>query len=58
MFKILSAYTGWSNVNYVLNDVKDPIRTVKISGLLGLGICAVLYLLANVAYFAYVVVVL
>ena len=45
-------------MNYVLNDVKDPIRTVKISGLLGLGICAVLYLLANVAYFAYVVVVL
>ena len=43
-------------MNYVLNDVKNPIRTLKISGPLGLGICAVLYLLANVAYFAYVVV--
>ncbi|KAJ6585396.1 amino acid permease-domain-containing protein [Mycena capillaripes] len=51
-FKVLFAYSGWSNVNYVLNDVKNPIRTLKIAGPLGLGICAVLYLLANVAYFA------
>ncbi|KAF8169222.1 amino acid transporter [Pholiota molesta] len=51
-FKVLNAYAGWSNINYVLNEVKDPIRTLKIAGPLGLGICAVLYLLANVAYFA------
>ncbi|TFK39203.1 amino acid transporter [Crucibulum laeve] len=51
-FKVLNAYAGWSNVNYVLNDVKNPVRTLKIAGPLGLGICAVLYLLANVAYFA------
>jgi amino acid transporter len=56
MFKVLNAYTGWSNVNYVLNDVKNPVRTLKISGPLGLGICAALYFLANVAFFAYVVV--
>ncbi|CDO71026.1 hypothetical protein BN946_scf184844.g30 [Trametes cinnabarina] len=52
MFKVIYSYAGWSNVNYVLNNVKDPIRTLKIAGPLGLGICAVLYLLANVAYFA------
>lgn len=51
-FKVLNAYAGWSNVNYVLNDVKNPVRTLKIAGPLGLGICATLYLLANVAYFA------
>ncbi|KAG1821409.1 amino acid transporter [Suillus variegatus] len=51
-FKILNAYAGWSNVNYVMNNVRNPVRTLKIAGLLGLGICAVLYLLANVAYFA------
>jgi len=51
-FKVLFAYSGWSNVNYVLNDVKNPVRTLKIAGPLGLGICAALYLLANVAYFA------
>ncbi|KAH9937963.1 amino acid transporter [Amylocystis lapponica] len=51
-FKVLNAYAGWSNVNYVLNNVKNPIRTLKIAGPLGLSICAVLYLLANVSYFA------
>lgn len=39
-------------MNYVLNNVRNPVRTLKIAGPLGLGICAVLYLLANVAYFA------
>ncbi|KAI6027038.1 amino acid transporter [Pisolithus marmoratus] len=51
-FKVLDAYAGWSNVNYVLNDVRNPVRTLKIAGLLGLGICTLLYILANVAYFA------
>ncbi|KAJ6504667.1 amino acid/polyamine transporter I [Mycena vitilis] len=51
-FKVLFAYSGWSNVNYVMNDVKNPVRTLKIAGPLGLGICASLYILANVAYFA------
>ena len=49
---MLNAYAGWSNVNYVLNNVKNPVRTLKIAGPLGLGICALLYLFANIAYFA------
>jgi amino acid transporter len=32
--------------------VKNPVRTLKIAGPLGLGICGVFYLLANVAYFS------
>ncbi|KAG1748473.1 amino acid transporter [Suillus paluster] len=51
-FKVLNAYAGWSNVNYVMNNVRNPVRTLKIAGPLGLGICAILYMLANVAYFA------
>ncbi|KAG8217123.1 amino acid permease-domain-containing protein [Butyriboletus roseoflavus] len=51
-FKVLYAYAGWSNVNYVLNNVRNPVRTLKIAGPLGLGICAALYILANVAYFS------
>ncbi|KAH0830171.1 amino acid permease-domain-containing protein [Lanmaoa asiatica] len=50
--KVLFAYDGWSNVNYVLNNVRNPVRTLKIAGPLGLGICAALYLLANIAYFS------
>ncbi|EKM57702.1 uncharacterized protein PHACADRAFT_192839 [Phanerochaete carnosa HHB-10118-sp] len=51
LFKILFAYAGWTNLNYVLNNVKNPIRTLKIAGPLGLGICAFFYLFANIAYF-------
>ena len=51
-FKVLYAYSGWSSVNYVLNNVRNPVRTLKIAGPLGLGICATLYILANIAYFS------
>jgi L-type amino acid transporter 9 len=54
MFKVLFSYGGWQSVNYVLNDVKNPVRTLKIAGPLGLGITSMLYIFANVSYFAYV----
>lgn len=49
LFKVMNSFSGWNNAAYVLNEVKKPVRTLKIAGPLGLGICAVLYLLANVA---------
>ncbi|KAI1413048.1 high affinity methionine permease [Hypoxylon sp. FL1857] len=52
LFKVLNSYAGWSNAAYVLNEVKRPVHTLKIAGPLGLGICGVLYTLANVSYFA------
>ena len=45
-------HSRWSNAAYVLNEVRRPVRTTKIAGPLGLTICGILYLLANVAYFA------
>ena len=39
-------------MNYVLNEVKNPVRTLKIAAPLGLGLCAIFYLFANIAYFA------
>ncbi len=36
----------------MLNEVKRPVRTLKIAGPLGLGICGVLYVLTNVSYFS------
>jgi amino acid transporter len=52
LFDVLDSYAGWSNASYVLNEVRNPVRTLKIAGPLGLGICALFYMLANVAYFA------
>jgi amino acid transporter len=54
MFAVLFTYYGWQNANYVLNEVRNPVRTLKIAGPLGLGITATLYIFANIAYFAYV----
>ena len=52
LFKCLDSYAGWSNAAYVLNEVKNPVRTLKIAAPIGLGVCGVLYMLANVSYFA------
>ena len=52
MFKVIFSYNGWNNVNYVMNEVRDPVRTLKVSGIIGLSICVVLYVLANLAFFA------
>ncbi|KID93095.1 high affinity methionine permease [Metarhizium guizhouense ARSEF 977] len=52
LFKVLVSYSGWANSMYVLSEVKNPVGTIKIAGPLGLATCGVLYILANVAYFA------
>ncbi|KAG5978989.1 hypothetical protein E4U55_005688 [Claviceps digitariae] len=52
LYKVIDSYAGWANAMYVLNEVKDPVRTIRIAGPLGLTTCGILYLLANVAYFA------
>lgn len=43
---------GFSNINYALSEVKNPKRTVRIAGPLAILIVTILYLLANIAYFA------
>lgn len=50
--QVIWSYIGFSNVNYALAEVKNPQRTVRIAGPLAIGVVAILYLLANVAYFA------
>ncbi|CAI4215534.1 unnamed protein product [Parascedosporium putredinis] len=45
-------YKGWENANYVLSEVKNPRRTLAIAAPLAIGLATVLYVLANIAYFA------
>ncbi|KAG6901145.1 hypothetical protein C0995_016511 [Termitomyces sp. Mi166 len=52
LYNVIWSYMGFSNVNYALSEVKDPKRTVRIAGPLAIAVVTVLYLLANVAYFA------
>ncbi|KAL9617852.1 MAG: hypothetical protein Q9160_007402 [Pyrenula sp. 1 TL-2023] len=51
-FKIFYSYTGLGTVNNVLNEVKNPVRTIKTVGPAALITVCTMYLLSNVAYLA------
>jgi amino acid transporter len=50
IFKVSYSYAGLQNVNNVLNEVKDPVRTLKTVAPAALLTACLLYLLANFAY--------
>ncbi|KAK0716259.1 amino acid permease-domain-containing protein [Lasiosphaeris hirsuta] len=50
-FKVFYSYAGLANVNNVMNEVRDPVRTLKSASTAALVTACLLYLLVNVAYF-------
>ena len=54
IFKISYAYAGLGNINNVLNEVKDPVRTIKSVGPTALFTACIMYVLVNIAYLAVV----
>ncbi|RYP66507.1 hypothetical protein DL769_006018 [Monosporascus sp. CRB-8-3] len=54
LLKIFYSYAGLSNLNNVLNEVRDPVRTLKSVSITALLTAWSPYLLANIAYFAVV----
>ncbi|KAL3427217.1 high-affinity methionine permease [Phlyctema vagabunda] len=50
--RINFAYEGYANSFNMVNEVKNPIRTMKIAGPASLIAIAVLYMFVNIAYFA------
>lgn len=51
MFKVFYSYAGLTNVNNVLNEVRNPVKTLKTVGPAALFTACGLYLLANISYF-------
>ena len=51
LFKVIYTYASWNSAAYVLNEVKNPVRTLSIAGPLATGRVGILYLFANIAYF-------
>ncbi|KAL3482098.1 amino acid/polyamine transporter I [Aspergillus californicus] len=51
LFKVLATYQGWSNAAYVLDEVENPRRVLKIAGVVGVGTVGILYTLTNISYF-------
>lgn len=52
LVSIVFAYTGFSNAFNVVNEIRNPIPSIKKHGFISVIIVAVLYILCNIAYFA------
>lgn len=52
MYKIVFSYAGFENAFNVVNEVKNPVKQLKVNAFAALSIVAIFYLLANVAYFS------
>ncbi|KAJ3490346.1 hypothetical protein NLG97_g5795 [Lecanicillium saksenae] len=51
LFKVFYSYSGLENITNVLNEVKDPIRTLRSVTRTALATACVMYFLVNIAYF-------
>ncbi|KAJ4337794.1 hypothetical protein N0V95_008226 [Ascochyta clinopodiicola] len=52
LYRIIFSYAGYENSFNVANEIKNPIKTIKKNGFIALLLVTVLYILANVAFFA------
>ncbi|KAL2212999.1 amino acid transporter [Sarocladium strictum] len=52
LLNVIYSYKGWENANYVVSELKNPRKTLAIATPIAIGGVTILYLLANVAYFA------
>ena len=50
LIPILFAYGGWQNANYVAEEMRDPVRHLPRSLIVGTLAVVAIYLLVNVAY--------
>jgi len=47
----LWAYDGWNNLNYVTEELKNPIRDLPLAIMSGIPFVTMCYVLVNIAYF-------
>jgi APA family basic amino acid/polyamine antiporter len=50
MISCLLCYDGWASISFIAGEVRRPDRNLPLALAIGLGICACVYTLANVAY--------
>lgn len=48
------SFIGYSNANYALSEVRDPVRTIKRAAPAAMISVAAIYFLINLAYFSVV----
>ncbi|KAI7857682.1 amino acid/polyamine transporter I [Circinella umbellata] len=52
LYYVMNSYSGWHNLNYILDEVKDPIKNLPKASAAALGTTAVLYIMTNISYIA------
>ena len=50
-FKVTYSFAGYDNVNNVMNEVKNPVRTLKTMGPAAILTITIFYVMINIAYF-------
>ena len=50
MLPVLFAYSGWSYINNIAGEIRDPQRSIPRALVLGMLACTACYLVANFAY--------
>ncbi|KAF0559878.1 amino acid transporter [Gigaspora margarita] len=50
MIKVLYAYEGWNNVNYLVDELHSPRRNLVVSNIFSILVSIVLYILINISY--------
>ena len=46
----LWAYDGWNNLNYVTEELKNPIRDLPLAIMIGIPLVTGCYVMVNIAY--------
>ncbi|KAJ7206905.1 APC amino acid permease [Mycena pura] len=54
LYSVMWSFIGYSNANYALSEVRDPVRTIKRAAPLAMTAVTLVYMFVNVAYFAVV----
>ncbi|EKM56614.1 uncharacterized protein PHACADRAFT_172270 [Phanerochaete carnosa HHB-10118-sp] len=54
LYTIIWCFIGYSNANYALSEIRDPVRTIKFAAPIAMIAITVVYMLVNIAYYAVV----
>jgi amino acid transporter len=52
LFAVFFTVDGWNNLNYSVEELRDPARNLPLAAIGGTAISLVLFVLANMAYFS------
>lgn len=54
LYNVIWSYVGYSNINYALGEVKNPVKVLRFAAPTAFISLAIIYMFVNIAYFAVV----